>query len=130
MRHVQHSMLERHCMYGLPCDIDLEFFVDRTLLQVCVGENEVQLHFDSGVSLMISCNVRTTRGADSLMLDDIPELGRALTKWLGARVVSAAGDARGTLRLGWSDASTVEIFDTWDSYESYVVTHGARTIVV
>lgn len=32
-------------MYGLPADFDAAFLVELTLIQVCIGENEVLLRF-------------------------------------------------------------------------------------
>jgi hypothetical protein len=48
---------------------------------------------------------------------------------LGATVLKATG-ADGTLTLGWSDGSTLAIFDSWPNYESYTITYQGGVIVV
>ena len=40
-------------MYGLKPDVDLRFFIGKTLEQVAVGSYDVQFHFHGSVSLSV-----------------------------------------------------------------------------
>jgi hypothetical protein len=48
---------------------------------------------------------------------------------LKASIVSAQGDAEGTLRLGFSNGDQLEIFDD-ERYEAYSIHDGKTTIIV
>jgi len=40
-------------LYGLPEDYDASFFDGRSLIQLCLGEHQAQLHFDGNVSIFL-----------------------------------------------------------------------------
>ena len=118
-------------MYGLPEDVNLDFFLGATLIQVCVGENEVILNFHPEISVMIAGSVGVT-GPDSTqrVLDDARAAGAAILGVLGASVSKVSGTPDGTLRLSCSDGTVLEIYDSWEEFESYTVHHGETVIVV
>ena len=118
-------------MYGLPVDTDLSFLAGATLLQVCVGENEVILNLNSSSSVMIASSVCFLQPDGTLStLDNAPRLGQAVLPLLGQHVTSVSVVAPGTLRLMWSSGQVTEILDSWREYESYTITHGDRVLVV
>jgi hypothetical protein len=118
-------------VYGLSADVDLSFLIGAVLIQVCVGENEVILNFDSEVSIMSAASVRYGgAGAMPETIDTAQGAGRALIGLLGQGVVSAEGSDDGTLRVLWSAGDRVEFLASWKEYESYTIRHGETLIVV
>lgn len=118
-------------MYGLPADTDLSFFLGASLLQVCVGENEVIANLYSDISVMIASTVRVTRDdGKAEIFDDARAIGPALLPLLGREIQQATGTPDGTLRLTWDDGTTVEILDSYKEFESYTVRNGEDLIVV
>jgi hypothetical protein len=118
-------------MYGLPADTDVSFLVGASLLQVCVGENEVIANLHSDMSLMIASTVRVSnRGGAIEAFADAKSLGAALLPLLGCVIREADGTSDGTLRLVWDDGTIVEIVDSWKEFESYTVRNGEKLIVV
>lgn len=119
-------------MYGLPEGIDLSFFVGATLVQVCIGENEVILNFDGEVSLMCSSSVRYAGAGktESLLLADAKLAGAAVLDLLGSNVTEVSAARDGTLALTWSAGDRLELSDSWTEYESYTIRHGDQFIVV
>jgi hypothetical protein len=50
-------------MYRLPRETDLSFLLGAELLQVCVGMNEVILHFDREIRITVMADFAVARGA-------------------------------------------------------------------
>ncbi len=117
-------------MYGLSADVDLQFIEGGTLIQACIGENEVVLRFDNDVSVMVASNVRLTHDGSSILIEDAREVGRRVTELLGDQITSAQGSPDGTTTLRWARGAVLDLLDTWDAYESYTITHGDAVIVV
>lgn len=118
-------------MYGLPQDTNLDFFVGASLLQVCVGENELILNCYADISVMIASAIRVVgRSNEAAVLDDARSQGIALLGLLGHVIEGASGTLDGTLRLTWDDGTSVEILDSYAEFESYTVRHGDELIVV
>ena len=118
-------------MYGLSPDTDFGFLIGASLLQVCVGENEVIANLYSDMSVMIASTVRVAaHGGTVETFDDAKSLGVALLPLLGRVIQDAGGMSDGTLRLVWDDGTIVEIVDSWKEFESYTVRNGEVLIVV
>jgi len=118
-------------MYGIPTDVDLSFFSNATLQQVCIGENEVILHFDSDIMVMVTSTICVT-SADGLQtaFTDAKAGGATLLNLLGNAVRVAMAGTDGTLKLTWKGGDILEILDTWKEFESYTVRHGESLLVV
>ncbi len=118
-------------MYGLPNDLDLSFLVGVTLLQVCVGANEVILHFDGEVSITIESRfrVRGTNGHDAVF-EDKPSSAASLAELLSDSIVDCLGHQDGTLRLSFAKGGLLEVYDSLEHYESYQIQHGQDIHVV
>lgn len=118
-------------MYGLAQDTDLSFFDGATLVQVCIGENEVILNFHPAISVMIASNV-VVLDADggAQTLESAKEIGLNATSFLGIDVTEAVVKEAGTTALKWSRGEVLEIRDTWDNFESYTISYNEIRIVV
>jgi Family of unknown function (DUF6188) len=117
-------------MYGLPHDIDLAFFIQQTLLQVCIGACDLILNFE-GVSVTVTSSVGFADSTGAFRrYDDFPRAASDLVTLLNQSVTSAEGDNAGTLTLRFDGAATLSIYDDSKQYESYTVKNGAQIIVV
>ncbi len=77
-------------MYGLRSDLDLSFLVGPTLLQVCIGENEVVLRFDGNISITIESRflVRDLSGHDTVF-ENAPPAAALLVEFLPDSITSS-----------------------------------------
>ncbi|PZS17246.1 MAG: hypothetical protein DLM57_08820 [Pseudonocardiales bacterium] len=118
-------------MYGLPPDVDLSFLDGATLIQVCVGENEVILNFHPDSSIMIASSVQLT-GPEYAprLIESARDTGTALLEVLGGIVSRAAALPAGTTTITWTSGHELQILDTWPQYESYTISHDDVVIVV
>lgn len=122
-------------MHGLPAGFDASFLVGLTLTRVCVGLHDVVLHLADndrppGLTEVLSeADVVIGDGISRVRHDDARTAGAGLLAFLGRATTAATGDTDGTLRLVFSDLY-IEILDSEEHYESYVITAGERTIVV
>lgn len=118
-------------MYGLPSDLDLEFLVGLTLLQVCVGANEVILRFDQDVSITMETRIRA-RYADGkdVVFDCAPLAAVSLVAFLSDSITEVLGQRDGTLRMSFSRGGLIEVYDSSKDYESYQIQHGPAIHVV
>lgn len=118
-------------MYGLPKDIDLNFFIGRTLVQVCVGSNDLILNFDGEVSVTVTSSVGCMGSSGKLTkYDDFREAAPEVLMLLDRAVVSAKGDEGGTLALEYDGGRHLQLYDDTKQYESYTIRNGGKVIVV
>ncbi len=118
-------------MYGLPPDIDLSFFAGQKLIQVCVGFHDLILHFDEGVSATITSAVGCrNRHEMSCRFEEFPVAASAVAGFLNKVVKCARGDTDGTLTIEFEGDEWLEMYDDSEQFESYVIKHGDREIVV
>jgi hypothetical protein len=110
-------------MYGLPPHTDLSFLRGRRLEQLALGEHQVQLRFDGGVTIDVEGDLSldsATGGARD---------GHRLHVLLGASIVRAVRKGKGDLVLDFGE-HRLEIHDSNDAFESYCITAEGRHIVV
>jgi hypothetical protein len=118
-------------MNRLPSDLDLSFFKDKPLFQVCIGANELILNFDDYVSITVTSRIGLTGIlASHDTYEDFSKAAPAVVALLNDVVVAAEGDSAGTLTLTFRSGIKLEFYDTSDHYESYLVKNGDKVIVV
>lgn len=110
-------------MYGLPERIDLSFFRQRQLEQVCLGEHQVQMRFDGGVSIDLEAEF-TLDGERCTV-----EKAYLLHRLIGLCVNSVAREGVGDIRLRLGD-HVLLVHDSNAAYESYTIHTGVGQIVV
>jgi hypothetical protein len=129
----------RRAVNGLPPDTDVSFLRGATLGQICIGTNELILNIqpagdpriEPGTSIMTECAVRLVQPTrEEVTSDDSTVLGPLLVPLLGIAVSSVSILAPGTLRLTWASGHILDLIDSESRYESYVITHGKKVIVV
>jgi hypothetical protein len=110
-------------MYGLNPDLDLSFFHERRLDQVCVGEYDTRLNFDEDVSIGLQSEFTLDGQRNG------PRDGHILHVLLALQVREARRAGRGDLVLDFGSHVLV-VHDSYDRYESYTITNGADLTVV
>lgn len=118
-------------MYGLPQEFDCSELISLELVQLCVAEYSLSLHFGDRAAVFchraISVSLPTGR-YKRLQVRRFTLIPRALLMCLGSRIVAAAGRA-GTLKMDLSNGVSLEVHDQ-PGYEAYEVHLGSRRIIV
>lgn len=118
-------------MYGLPSGANLDFFQKRTLLQICIGSNDLILNFDNGVSVTITSHVGWTDSYNKHnTYENSADAISVIVQLLGKSVTSATGDEEGTLSLIFDGGGCFFVYDDSKQYESYVIKNRDKLIVV
>lgn len=118
-------------MYGLSTDVDLSFFINKLLLQVCIGNNEAILHFDNDVSITIHTDISHRHGTvETALYKSIPSSAAMLVAFIHESVQATAVEPPGTLVLTFSNQESIVLYDISDQYESYEIYSGTTSIIV
>jgi hypothetical protein len=126
-------------MYGLSKDLDISFFVGRTLNSITFGLSVIYFNFDKGVSVNLTSSYRHQKeyDADHRQLGTIQTVFKcqnsSLMQLLEHSVVSArAGDddEAGTLSLTFDNGDLLSFIETPGPYECYEFTDGQNSWVV
>ena len=119
-------------MYGLPRDVDLTFFAGKYIMQVCIGANDLILHFDdSALSVLIMSKI-ACKGPGAVLreYETYRDAAKVVVSFLEEIVELARGDEKGTLVLEFKNGGRIEVYDDSKEYESYVITYRDIRIVV
>ena len=119
-------------MYGLSLDTDLSFFADRLLESVGISYNEAILRFGDDVSINIMTDMShvSSAGEVTAVYKTITPSAPMLVRLLNCSVRKASAQPPGTLVLEFSNGERLQIHDSTPEYESYVIKHGEKVIVV
>ena len=118
-------------MYGLPPNIDLSFFVEKTLLQVCFGRHDLILHFDENVSITITSSIGfSSPNGDIQQNEDFYLMANIILQLLEKKIVSVLTNTEGTLILCFENGFDLVVYDDSAYYESYVIRNGEKLIIV
>ena len=118
-------------MYPLSKDVDLSFLIGIELSQVCVGKNEVILHFDPEARLTILSDFAVSEpGAGSIRYGETTIGGVALFRLLHDVVVQAKATEKGGLLLQFRSGASLEALETSEQYESFWIEDANHRIIV
>jgi hypothetical protein len=118
-------------MHGLPENIDLDFFSGLAILQVCIGENELILNFESDVSILVMSELEfCSPNAVAHRSSDFREMAGFLCSLIGLKAVSATPQGRRAMQLLFDGGKSLTLHDDSENYESFVITRGKLLIVV
>lgn len=118
-------------MNPLPIGTNLDFLIGQTLDQVCLGENEVILNFSDYTSISIMCNFLIQDEHDIRTdFEDFRPAASALAQLIAKAIQKISSQEDGTLKVWFTSGDIIEIHDTWDTYESYVIQHHDKVYVV
>jgi hypothetical protein len=128
-------------MYELDANLNLDFLVGLTLIQVCVGEYQLQLRFhpDVNVSIEESVSFNTPSSKSSWGIEDhwtrFPEGGDMkgivdLLGFLGKTTTAFHRVGKSGLSLAFDDGFRLELYGENERYESYQIGHSGGLIIV
>lgn len=119
-------------MYRLPPGFDSTVLVGRRLEQICFTENQMALHFDGRVDIVVESAFiyRTPAAPPSNEPVAIPVYDSAVMHLLGRSIISASHDAQGNLTLLFKDSYSLMILHDTEQYECYQLRIGDQIIVV
>ncbi len=118
-------------MYGLSKNIDLSFLLGAQLGQVCIGLNELILHFDKDILLTVTseCDYENIDGT-IIRIDSYKKEATIICDMLGCIIKEVKSDVSGMLILKFSNMVTFTIYDDSKHYESYLIQCGGRRDIV
>jgi hypothetical protein len=122
-------------VYGVPRNLDLSRFIGATLIQVCLGEFQVQFHFQPArrvgadgllhIGVERQWEMRDEAGmiVDQAMQNSDRDAFR-LHRLLGGVVTETEVDAPLSFMLRFASGEELRIFDDSDEYESFSIQPG------
>jgi len=117
-------------MYGVPADLDLSRLENSVLIQLCIGQYQMQFHFHP--SSLISVEGKwELRDASGTLLDGternlLRENAIDAHRLLGKRVSGASLDAARSISLCFEGGDLLTIYDDSTEYESFYIQPGDR----
>jgi hypothetical protein len=117
-------------MKGLPRDIDLTPLVQSTVIQLCFGLHQLQIHFDNACQIIIegACELQQS-GQPALRIEDFVSSGSALCGVIGERTRSATRTESGGLLLMFEDGAKLECLRDTDAFEAFQIVMGGDIFV-
>jgi hypothetical protein len=123
-------------MYGVPPDVNLEPFVGATLIQVCIGPHDLQLHFarirpeDGPASVSIwSWFVLIDAGGEVVEEGSPTDVRtKSIPTLLNTAVVAARREDESAVAFVFESGHVLRLVDDSKQYESFLIEPG--TVVV
>jgi len=114
-------------MYGVPADLDLSRFTNAVLIQLCLGEYQVQFHFHPLGSISVEAKWEL-RDASGTVVDQMDRIARRdaiyAHRLLGKRITGASLDAPHSFSLRFESGDVLTIYDDSREYESFSIQPG------
>ena len=118
-------------MYGLPKNINFDFFLEKTLLQICIGAHDLIFNFDGNVSITIASSIGFSCSNSKLQkTNDFCQIASTIAVLINHTIASVEGDEAGTLTLKFDSGEIITIYDDSKEYESYTIKNQEQIIVV
>lgn len=123
-------------MYGLQANVDLSFFVGRTLGDISFSEHSIVLNFDGqkieprvslGIQSAVSLKILDGKKYE---WEDFRQGASFLVALIGNTVAAVKGNVNGTLTIEFQEGSILEVYDNSKQYESYQIRLGPEFIIV
>jgi hypothetical protein len=114
-------------MYGVPADLDLSRFKEAVLIQLCIGEFQVQFHFHPIGTISVAGKWELRDAAGSLIDGMKPNAERDalyIHVLLGKSVDGFSLDAPRSFSLCFESGYVLTIFDDSGPYESFSIQPG------
>ncbi len=120
-------------MYGVPAKLDLTFLHEAELIQICFGQWDLQFHFAPEGSISV-WGEWELRAADESLLDrSLDEAASSrppyqLHRLLGRRVTGSEVHAPGWVALHFEGGEVLKLYDSFESYESFMIQPGGIVV--
>jgi hypothetical protein len=114
-------------MYGIPAELDLSFLHGAELIQVCLGQYQVQFHFHPAASISVEGGWELLNDAGEWIdhSHDVPERPPyQLHRLLGRRVANSEVTAPKSFALCFEGGEVLRVFDDSEQYESFQIQPG------
>src|SRR5882724_2013063 len=114
-------------MYGVPADLSLERFVGATLVQVALGEFQIQFRFQPEGEIAVAGRWELRDNAGLLVDQAQATADREayrVHQLLGREVTGAWVDAPKSIALQFNSGHRLEVFDSSQEYESFTIQPG------
>jgi hypothetical protein len=111
-------------MYGVPTDLDLGYLHGATLIQVCLGEYQLQFHFHPKGSISVEGRWELHDAAGELidrLYDGMERPAYQLHRLLGQAVVGTEVAAPVSCALRFQKGEVLRLFDDSQQYESFQI---------
>jgi hypothetical protein len=115
-------------MYGVPADLDLSRLKNGVLVQLCLGQYQLQFHFHPSGSISVEGKWEL-RDADDMLVDGgerdvLSKDAIRAHRLLGKRVNEASVDAPRSFSLCFEGGDVLTIYDDSSEYESFSIQPG------
>jgi hypothetical protein len=114
-------------MYGVPADLDLSRFKGALLIQLCVGEFQMDFRFHPNASISVEGRWEVRDSTGSLVDGMKPNAKRDalyIHVLLGKRVEGVSLDAPRSFSLSFETGHVLTVFDESREYESFSIQPG------
>ena len=114
-------------MYGVPEDLDLSVFRGAALIQVALGEFQVQFHFQPDGYIGVEGHWELRDASGALVDQAVPNAEREAYRvhtLLGHTVTATQVDPPRSFTLTFHDGKTLTVFDDSEQYESFCIQPG------
>jgi len=114
-------------MYGVPADLSLERFVGATLIQVALGEFQIQFRFQPAGEIAVEGRWELLDPAGRLVDQAQPIATRdayRVHQLLGRKVTASQVEAPRSIALQFDGGQWLRVFDSSQEYESFTIQPG------
>jgi len=114
-------------MYGVPKDLDLSRFHGASLLQIAIGEFEIQFHFERDAVIGIEGRWELLDASGALLDQAIENTKRDCYRvhvLLGHEAVASEVEAPTSFTLTFDDGKRLKVYDDPGPYESFSIQPG------
>ena len=113
-------------MYGLKNE-NFDFLVDKCLLQVCFGENDLQLNIEGNISITITSSLTITDGDfNQQMITDFSTASAFLLSILGKKIIftkNVIQEELSSIIVCFLGGKEIHLHDDSKQYESITINH-------
>jgi len=114
-------------VYGVPADLDLRRFIGSRLIQISLGEFQIQFQFDPAAQIAVEGRWELRDQAGHLVDRAEPAADRnayRVHRLLGAKVTGSSVAAPEPITLRFDNGHQLQIFDSSREYESFSIQPG------
>ncbi len=118
-------------MYGVPADLDLRGLIGSTLVQIALGEFQIQFHFTPDTEIAVEGRWEVRDGAGRLIDNGQENANREVYRvhhLLGRHVVHAEVDPPDSMTLKFDNGYSLQIFDSKKDFESFTIQPGGIVV--
>ena len=119
-------------MYKLDDSINLNFLIDKELLQICISLYQLVFNFTENIAISTECTLRLIdiSGSPFEIASDDPCSSSKLLSLLGNTITNIYFHDKDELTLTFSSGTKLVIIDSNDNFESFIIASPSQEIIV